>query len=61
MNNDNYDNIYCVDDDEYRVYCQICEKLCFERFHKNHPKSGTHANNIHKRQQLKNFKYSCYI
>ena len=27
-----YDVIYCADDDEYRVYCDICDKLCIERF-----------------------------
>ena len=35
----NYEVIHCEDDGEYRVYCDICDKLCIERFHKIHPKS----------------------
>ena len=27
---DNYEVIYCADDNEYRVYCQICDKLCLK-------------------------------
>ena len=37
-----YEVIYCADDDEYRVYCDICDKLCMERFYK------THINNKYK-------------
>ena len=51
--NNNYEVIYCPEDDEYRVYCDICDKLCIERFYKNHPKSGTHTNNSRKRPQSK--------
>ena len=29
---DNYEDIYCADDGEYRVYCNICDNLCMERF-----------------------------
>ena len=43
---------FCVDD-ELRVYCEICDKFCIERY-KNHLKSGTHKNNFYKRQQLNN-------
>ena len=50
MDSGNYEGIYCVDDDEYRVYCKVCDKLCIERFYKNHLKSGTHINNFYKRQ-----------
>ena len=42
--------IYC-EDDEYRIYCDVCDKLCIERFFKNHLKS-THINNIHKIEEL---------
>ena len=28
MNSDNQEAIYCEDDGEYRVYCQICDNLC---------------------------------
>ena len=44
--------IYCEDGGEYRVYCDICDKICMERFYKNHLKSQTHINNIGKREQL---------
>ena len=51
MNSENQQVIYC-EDGEYRVYCSICDKLCIERYYKNHLKSQTHTNNIRKRQQL---------
>ena len=37
-------------------YCEVCDKLCVERYYKNHLRSGTHTNNFYKRQQLKDFK-----
>ena len=49
-----YEVIYCLEDDEYRVHSEICEKLCFERFYKNILKSGTHTNNFYKRQVVSN-------
>ena len=52
MDSDNQLVIYC-EDDEYRVYCHICDKLCIERFYKNHLKSRTHTNNIRKREHFK--------
>ena len=53
MDIENQDVIYCADDYEDRIYCDICDKLCIERFYKNHLKSRTHTNNNRKRQQLK--------
>ena len=32
MNSDNQQVKYCEYDGEYRVYCEVCDKLCFERF-----------------------------
>ena len=52
MDSDNYEVIYYPEDDEYRVYCDICDKLCIERFHIYHFKSQTQINIIRKRQQL---------
>ena len=52
MNSDNPQLIYCGDDGEYRLYCVVCDKLCIERFYKNHLKSQTHINNIHKIEHL---------
>ena len=52
MKTDNQQVIYCKDG-EYRVYCDICENLCIERYYKNHLKSRTHINIIRKRQQVK--------
>ena len=49
---DNYEAIYCADDDEYSIYCAIGDKLCIERFFKNHLKSGSHTNNFSERQRL---------
>ena len=42
--------IYC-EDGEYRVYCNVCDNLCIQRYNKNHLKSQTHINNIHKTEE----------
>ena len=52
MNSENQEFIYCPEDDEYRVYCDVCDNLCIERFYKNHLKSQTDVNNIHNTEQL---------
>ena len=46
--------IYCDDDGEYRVFCNICDGLCIQRFYKNHLKSQTHIHNIHKKKSISN-------
>ena len=51
MDYENQQVIYC-EDGEYRVYCDICDNVCIERFYKNHLKSQTHINNIRKVEQL---------
>ena len=43
--------IYC-EDGEYRVYCDVCNNLCIQRYYKNHLKSNTHINNIHKIEEI---------
>ena len=40
---------YCDNDVEYRVFCNICDNLCIEHFHKNHLKSQTDTKKICKR------------
>ena len=40
--------INCLEDDEYRVYCEICDKFSIERYYKNHLKPQTLINNIRK-------------
>ena len=50
MNSDNPLVFYCEDYGEYRVCCEICDKLCIERFYKNHLKSQTHINNTRKKE-----------
>ena len=52
MESDNQDVFYSEDDGEYRIYCNICDKLCIERFYKNHLKSQTHTTIKNKRQHL---------
>ena len=32
MDIENQEYIYCVDDDEHRVYCEICDKCCIETY-----------------------------
>ena len=53
MDSENQEVVYCENDGEYRVYCGLCDKLCIERFYKNHVKSQTHTNNNRKRQHKK--------
>ena len=52
MDIENHEAIYCEDDGEFRVHCNICDLLCIERYYKNHLKSGSHINSFHKRQRL---------
>ena len=52
MNSDNQQVINCPEDDEYRIYCDICDSLCIQRFYKNHLKSKTHLNNIRKIEEI---------
>ena len=42
MNSDNQQVNLC-EDGEFRVYCNICEDLCIERYYKNPIKSQTHT------------------
>ena len=52
MDSENQEAIYCEDDGEYRIYCSVCDKLCIERFYKNHLKSGTHLNKFYRKQRI---------
>ena len=49
MDSENYEVISCPEDDEHRIYCDVCDNLCIERYY-NHLKSGTHINKLYKRQ-----------
>ena len=42
MDSENYEVIYCPEANEYRVHCEVCDKLCIQRFFENHLKSQTH-------------------
>ena len=46
MESKNLQAIYCEDGGEYRVYCDICDKLCIKRFYKNKFKSQTETDNF---------------
>ena len=49
MDNDNQIQIFfCADDDENRVYCNICDKIVIDRYNENHLKPGTHFVIIHR-------------
>ena len=52
MDSENQLVIYCEDDGEYRIFCDVCDSLCIYRFYKNHLKSKTHINNICKTEEL---------
>ena len=50
MDSDNYEVIYCPEDDENKVNCDICDNFCIDRFYKSHLKSQTHTNYKYKRE-----------
>ena len=52
MKGDFQEKIYCADDDEYRMFCDICDKLCIDGYYSNQLKSGIHITNIRKKQRL---------
>ena len=45
--------IYCADDGESRMNCNICDEFCIKRYYKNQLKLQTHTNSIYKKEQLK--------
>ena len=47
-----YKVIFCPEEDENRLYCEVCDKLCIERFYENLLKSSTHTNNFCKTFQM---------
>ena len=53
MNRDNQEAIYCEDDGECIIYCNICDKLCIERFYRKNLKSQTHTDKFHKKRTIK--------
>ena len=52
MDIENQEDIYCADDGEYRIYCDIFVNFCIKRLFKNPLKSKTHTNKIRRREQL---------
>ena len=52
MDNENHLIVYCPEDNEYKVYCDVCDKFCIDRFYKNHLKSKSHINNIRKIEEI---------
>ena len=51
MDIENQEVFYC-EDGEYGIYCNICDKLCIERYYINHLKSQSHIKNIRKLEHL---------
>ena len=49
MENENLQTVCCEDGGEFRVNCDICDKLCIERVYKSHHKSPTHTENFRKK------------
>ena len=48
MDSDNKEKIYCDDDDDYRLFCHVCDKLAKDRCYNNHLKPATHLKNFRK-------------
>ena len=44
--------IYCVDDDKFRIYPDVCNNLNIEMYFNNYLRTRTHINNIPKRQRV---------
>ena len=42
------ESIYCAEDDTYRINCDVCDRLCIDRYYQNHLKSQSHLNNLRK-------------
>ena len=40
---------YCAENETYRIYCDVCDRLCIDRYYQNHLKSQTHLNNLSKK------------
>ena len=60
MDSENQEVILCPEDDENRVYCNFCDKLCIEDYYKNHLISGAHLNNFYEKQRSNNIIYIKY-
>ena len=41
--------IYSSEDNTYRIYCEICDKLCIDKYYQKHLKSETHLNSFRKK------------
>ena len=52
MDNENQLVIYCEDDGEYRIFCDVCDSVCIQRIYKNQLKSKTHINDIRKKEEF---------
>ena len=50
MDNENQEKIFWADDNQNRIYCDICDKFAIYRYYNNHLKSPIHINNFRKRQ-----------
>ena len=63
MNGDSVDReiVYCADDEDYRLYSNICDKLVIETYYKNHLNSGAHIKSIQKKQSLNISSYQIYV
>ena len=38
--------IFCLEDETFRIFCPICDKLCIDRKYQNHLKSQTHLKKL---------------
>ena len=50
-NQENAFEVYDEENDEYYIYCNICDKYCIKRFYNNHLKSATHISNTPSKKQ----------
>ena len=38
--------IFCAENETYRIYCDVCDRLCIDRYYQNHLKSQTHLKTL---------------
>ena len=61
MVSENEEVNYCEDDGEYRVYFNICDKLCIERFYRKINLNHKLIRIIFVKRRIKTMKSNCFF
>ena len=52
MDRHDEEKVYCADENEYRIHCDVCDKFAIIKSHNNHLKTQTLISNLYRKQQL---------